>query len=51
LEMKLDAKISFIEIYNNKCYDILNEKKQVFQREDSKNQFIVQNLKQKDFKH
>ena len=48
LEMKLDAKISFIEIYNNKCYDILNEKKQVFQREDSKNQFIVQNLKQKD---
>ena len=48
LEMKLDAKISFIEIYNNKCYDILNEKKQVFQREDSKKQFIIQNLKQKE---
>ena len=50
LEMKLDAKISFIEIYNNKCYDILNEKKQVFQREDYENRFIVQNLRQKDLK-
>lgn len=50
LEMKLDAKISFIEIYNNKCYDILNEKKQVFQREDYENKFIIQNLKHKFLK-
>lgn len=51
LEMKLDAKISFIEIYNNKCFDILNEKKQVYQREDYQNQFIVQNLIHKELKN
>lgn len=50
LEMKFQAKLSFIEIYNNKCYDILNEKKQVFQREDYKNQFVVQNLQYKILK-
>lgn len=50
LEMNLDANISFIEIYNNKCYDILNDKKQVYQREDYQKQFIVQDLKCKSLK-
>lgn len=44
-ELKLKIKISAIEIYNNKCLDLLNNNNLIYQREDYLNNFIVNGIK------
>jgi kinesin family protein 2/24 len=44
LEICKTTKVSLVEIYNNKCYDILNSNKLVHQREDYNNAFVMNNL-------
>ena len=41
IHIKYDATVSVVEIYNNKCYDILNDKKIVQQREDYSRKFVI----------
>lgn len=50
LNINYDVNVSLIEIYNNKCYDILNNKNQIHQREDYDRKFILSNIIKKDIK-
>ena len=47
LDIRYNLSVSVVEIYNNKCYDILNNKKQIFQREDSHQKFNMSSSKLK----
>jgi hypothetical protein len=40
-----------IQIYNNKCYDILNNNNQIYEREDRNNKIILTNVKSVNLKH
>jgi kinesin family member 2/24 len=48
VDINYKVKVSIIEIYNNKCYDVLNNKININQREDYDNNFIVNNIVKKD---
>lgn len=50
LEIMKMTKVSLVEIYNNKCYDILNSNNLVKQREDYHNEFVINKLKFIDVK-
>jgi len=45
LDIRYKMSVSVVEIYNNKCFDILNQKKQIFQREDFSNKFKMSSSK------
>ena len=50
MNINYDVNVSLIEIYNNKCYDILNNKNQIQQREDYDRKFILSNIKKRILK-
>ena len=45
LDIRYDLSVSVVEIYNNKCFDVLNKKKQIFQREDAYQKFNMSSSK------
>ena len=45
IELDYKLKISIVEIYNNKCLDLLNNSNIIYQREDYTNNFIVNDMK------
>lgn len=47
LEIKFNVNVTMVEIYNNKCYDILNNRAPVVQREDMANNFQFRSLAKK----
>jgi hypothetical protein len=47
LEINYPIYVSVIEIYNNKCMDILNKRSAVTQNESSENRFVIKQLKTK----
>ena len=50
LNINYDVNVSLIEIYNNKCYDILNNKNHIQQREDYDRKFILSNITKRAIK-
>jgi hypothetical protein len=50
IHINYDATVSVVEIYNNKCYDILNNKNLVHQREDYSRKFIIGSIETKKIK-
>ena len=42
---KKDTCVNIVEIYNNKCFDLLDNNKQVYQRENGKNNFVLTSSK------
>ena len=50
IHINYDATVSVVEIYNNKCYDILNNKNIVHQREDYSRKFIIGCIETKKIK-
>tara|TARA_B100000424_G_C22900926_1_gene479153 strand:+ start:64 stop:1305 length:1242 start_codon:yes stop_codon:yes gene_type:complete len=45
INQKEGVKINVLEIYNNKCYDLLDNHKLVFQRENAKNEYVFSSSK------
>lgn len=45
INQKEGVKINVLEIYNNKCYDLLDNHKLVFQRENGKNEYVFSSSK------
>ena len=50
LEIEFYPSVTLIEIYNNKCYDILNNNNQIHQREDYEHNFVMCNITKKEIK-
>ena len=48
LDINYPITVSVIEIYNNKCMDILNKRSAVTQNESSENRFVIKQLKTKN---
>ncbi len=50
LNINYPVSVTLVEIYNNKCYDILNHKKVIYQRENYEKNFVMCNIKKKEIK-
>ena len=47
----VNLKFNCIQIYNNKCYDILNNNNEIYEREDREGKIHLTNVKSIDLKH
>ena len=45
IAMKLTMKVSVVQIHNNKFFDVLNNNKNIFQKENNAQEFILSSLK------
>ena len=50
LNINYPVSVTLVEIYNNKCYDILNHKKLIYQRENYEKKFVMCNIQKKEIK-
>jgi kinesin family protein 2/24 len=50
LDINYPVSVTLVEIYNNKCYDILNHKKHIHQRENYEKNFVMCNIQKKEIK-
>jgi kinesin family member 2/24 len=50
LDINYPVSVTLVEIYNNKCYDILNNKRLIHQRENHDKKFVMCNIQKKDIK-
>ena len=50
LDINYPVSVTLVEIYNNKCYDILNNKKHIHQRENHHKNFVMCNIQKKEIK-
>ena len=50
LDINYQVSVTLVEIYNNKCYDILNNKKHIHQRENHNKNFVMCNIQKKEIK-
>lgn len=50
IQINDSTEISLIEIYNNKCYDLINNHNLIQQREDNQNNFNFNNISKKQIK-
>ena len=50
LNINYPVSVTLVEIYNNKCYDILNHKKLIHQRENYEKNFVMCNIQKKEIK-
>ena len=50
LDINYPVSVTLVEIYNNKCYDILNQKKHIHQRENHHKNFVMCNIQKKEIK-
>ena len=50
LDINYPVSVTLVEIYNNKCYDILNNKRLVHQRENHNKDFVMCNIQKKEIK-
>jgi len=50
LNINYPVSVTLVEIYNNKCYDILNHKKHIHQRENYEKNFVMCNIQKKEIK-
>ena len=50
LNINYPVSVTLVEIYNNKCYDILNHKKHIHQRENYEKDFVMCNIQKKEIK-
>ena len=50
LNINYPVSVTLVEIYNNKCYDILNHKKLIYQRENYEKNFVMCNIQKKEIK-
>lgn len=50
-KQNLDLKINCIQIYNNKCLDILNNNCQIFEREDANGKIHLTNIRDANLKY
>jgi len=50
LDINYQVSVTLVEIYNNKCYDILNHKKHIYQRENYDKKFVMCNIQKKEIK-
>ena len=50
LDINYPVSVTLVEIYNNKCYDILNNKRLVHQRENHNKNFVMCNIQKKEIK-
>lgn len=50
LNINYPLSVTLVEIYNNKCYDILNNRNHIYQRESHDKKFVMCNIKKKHIK-
>lgn len=50
LDINYQVSVTLVEIYNNKCYDILNNKNHIHQRENHNKNFVMCNIQKKEIK-